>query len=74
MKSSNQAHQNTAPAGYEHGQAVEITGGKYTGRKSWFNKLSGGGGQHCFIWFQGSANMSGARVLLADIQPQEQGV
>ena len=74
MSSSNQTHQNTAPAEYENGQAVEITGGKYTGHKAWFNKLSGGGGQHCFVWLGGGSNLRGARLLLADIQPQEQGV
>lgn len=59
---------------YEKGQEVKITGGKYEGCKAWFNGLSGGSGQHCFVWLGGGSNLCGARVKLADIAPAGQGV
>ena len=62
------------PEEYERGQAVEITSGKYTGHKARFNGLIGDDGQHCLVWIGGGSNLHGARLSLADIQPQEQEV
>lgn len=73
MTQINANTKNTAAAvEFENGQSVTVTGGRHAGKQAWFNKLSGGGNgeAYCFIWFKGTANMSGARVKVSDIAPE----
>lgn len=56
---------------YSKNDSVVVTSGIHSGRLAWFHKLSGRGGkgEYCFIYFQGTVNMSGAQVKVSEIAP-----